>query len=76
MILVSRDEILPRFDGISVVLKILHKLYLAITCKKFYPDKTRSPLYCQDPAFPGRTIPMKWVSARLSGMKQLINTSV
>ena len=58
MVLVSRDEILSRFDGIPAVLKILHKLYLAITCKKFHPGERRSLLYCRDHAFPGRNFPM------------------
>ena len=36
IILVSQDEILSSFAGVSAVLYILHKLYLAI-------------LYCRDP---------------------------
>ena len=42
---VVRDEILSCFTGILAVLGILHKLYLAITCKKFHPDKAGS-LFC------------------------------
>ena len=45
MISVVRDEILSCFTGILGVLGILHKLYLAITCKKFHPDKAGS-LFC------------------------------
>ena len=43
MIPVDRDEILSRFAVIpAVLLKSLHKLHIAITCKKFYPRKIRS----------------------------------
>ena len=36
------DEILSLFTRIQAVLKTLHKLYPAITCKHFHPDKARS----------------------------------
>ena len=55
MILVGRDEILCRFAG-SII--ILHKLYLAITCKKFHPGKavflfcTARITLCRDEIFP------------------------
>ena len=44
MIPVSRDEILSCFAGILAVLKTLHKLHPAITCKTFHP-RTGS-LFC------------------------------
>ena len=76
MIPVGRDEILSRFAGIPAVLEILHKLYLVIKRKKFHPGKAGSlfitagiPL-CRDEIY--HVI----ASARLSGMKKLINTSV
>ena len=48
---------------------ILHKLYLTITCKKFHPDKAGS-------RFAGTKFSHAIASARLSGIKKLINTSV
>ena len=58
MIPFSRDEILSRFGGIPAMLKTLHKLYPAITCKTFYPGKmgslfcTPGILLCWDKIFP------------------------
>ena len=57
IILVGRDEILYRFAGILVVLQTLHKLYPAITCKKFHSGKagflfcTAGILFCWDKIF-------------------------
>ena len=45
MIPVRRDEILPRSAGIPSFLLTLHKLYFAITRKKFYPGKA-GPIFC------------------------------
>ena len=45
MILVGQNEILFLSAEIPAVLQILHKLYLAITCKKFHHDKVGS-LFC------------------------------
>ena len=42
MILVGGDESLCRFAGIPAVLKILHKLHIAITSKKFHSGKAGS----------------------------------
>ena len=42
MIPVGRDEILSRFAETPAALETLHKLYLAITCKSFYPGKAGS----------------------------------
>ena len=71
MIFVSRDEVLLRFDGIPTVLKILHKLHLAITCKKFHPGKTSSLLYCRDPAFPDEIFPCNCFS--LPKLDEIVN---
>ena len=59
------------FAGISAVLLIIHKLYLAITCKKFHLVKARF-LFCT------AGIPLCHViaSTRLSRMKKLINISL
>ena len=56
--LVGREEILSCFAGIPPVLKIFHKLYLAIICKKFHPGKA-GPLSCTIgiPHFPDKIFP-------------------
>ena len=69
MIPVGRDEILSRFAGIRSVLKTLHKLHSAITCKKFHPGKAES-------LFAGTKFLNVIASARLNRMEKLINTSV
>ena len=65
MIPVGKDEILFRFAGIPAVLCII----LEITCKKFHPGKLGS-------RFAGAKFSYVIASARLSGMKKVINTSV
>ena len=70
MIPVDWDEILSRFVSIPAVLYILHKLYLALIRKKLHPGKARS-LFCAAGTKYFHVI----ASARLSGMKNLINTS-
>ena len=71
MIPVGQNEILSCFAGIPAVLKILHKLFLAIICKKFHPGKagsffcTAEILLCRDKIF------LVIASACLSGWKTL-----
>ena len=59
MIPVDWDEILSRFAEIPEVLKILHKLYLAITCKRFHLGKAGS-LLCTAGIPCNRFSPPKW----------------
>ena len=69
MIPAGRDEILPRFAGISAVLWILHKLYLAIICEKFDPGK--AAFFVLPGSFTGAKLFHGIVSARLSRTKKL-----
>ena len=69
MIPAGRDEILSRFAGISAVLWILHKLYLAIICEKF--DHGKAAFFVLPGSFTGAKLFHGIVSARLSRTKKL-----
>ena len=76
MIPFGRDEILSRFAGILAVLETLQKFHLLITCKKFHPARRVPSLVLVGSRFAETKFSHVIVSARLSGMKKLINTSV
>ena len=68
---VGWDKILSRISGIPAVLQILHKLYLATTSKEFHPGKAGSRICTARTKFYH-----VMTSARPSGIKKSINTSV
>ena len=76
MIPVGRDKILSRFTGIRAVLKIIYKLYLTITGRKFHPEKRDSFFVMPESRFVGKKFSHVIASALLSGTKKLISTSV
>ena len=71
MIPVDWDEILSRFVSIPAVLYILHKLYV----KSFIPARRDPSFVLPGSRFAGTKYFHVIASARLSGMKNLINTS-
>ena len=73
MIPVSRDEILSRLAGIPAEFQILHKLHPG----KCFIRAKRDPFFVLPGSrFARAKFSNTFASARLNGMKKLINTSV